>query len=163
MPALESLARSEVNLSTLSMLADVLTTDTLELLDQPRFKTKAQVLELLARYATKPDVPDSVRQLPSARPRARAARAKQPAVVLLALSNDGKIADENFANRSGTRSRHALGGLPSVRNLRLMCRSHNALLAERSYGRAFMLARIAQKRTTGDPKVRPLASVRAGA
>src|SRR4029077_5212388 len=38
------------------------------------------------------------------------------------------------------------GGLTSVENLCLMCHVHNALLAEREYGRAFVRARIARER-----------------
>jgi hypothetical protein len=48
-----------VNLSTLSMLSPLLHADTLELLYEARGRTKAQMLELLARHAPKPDVPDS--------------------------------------------------------------------------------------------------------
>jgi 5-methylcytosine-specific restriction endonuclease McrA len=82
--ALELLERCEVNLSTLAMLAPVLTADNLELLYEARHKTKEQVFQLLARRAPKPDVPDRVRKLPSTRPSARAPRAKPPAVVPLA-------------------------------------------------------------------------------
>ena len=32
----------------------------------------------------------------------------------------------------------ALGGPPTLKNLRLLCRAHNALLAERDFGRAYM-------------------------
>ena len=73
--ALEMLGRNELHLTTLSLLAPVLTADNLGLLYEARFKSKQQVLELLARHAPKPDVPDSVRPLPSPRP---SARAKQP-------------------------------------------------------------------------------------
>ena len=33
---------------------------------------------------------------------------------------------------------HACGGLPTIENLRLACRAHNALFADRDFGRAFM-------------------------
>jgi hypothetical protein len=68
--ALEMLRRSELNLTTLSLLAPVLTADTLGLLHDARFKSKQQVLEMIARHAPKPDVPDSIRRSP--RPSARA-------------------------------------------------------------------------------------------
>ena len=68
--ALEMLGRSELNLTTLSLLAPLLTTDTLHLLDEARFKSKQRVLELIAKHAAKPDVPDSIRRIP--RPGARA-------------------------------------------------------------------------------------------
>ena len=38
---------------------------------------------------------------------------------------------------------YALGGAASVDNLRLMCRAHNALQAERDFGRDFMLRKVA--------------------
>ena len=38
------------------------------------------------------------------------------------------------------------GGVTSVDNVCLMCRAHNALLAERAYGREFMRGRIAGSR-----------------
>jgi hypothetical protein len=84
--ALEMLARSEVNLTTLSLLAPVLTHESLDLLHAARFKSKQEVLELLARHAPKPDVPDSVRKLPPKRQSARAplrpnARVPQPSAA----------------------------------------------------------------------------------
>ena len=62
--ALEMLGRSELNLTTLSLLAPLLTTDTLHLLHEARFKSKQRVLELIAKHAAKPDVPDSIRRIP---------------------------------------------------------------------------------------------------
>jgi 5-methylcytosine-specific restriction endonuclease McrA len=73
--ALEMLGRCEVNLTTLSLLATVLTEESLHLLYAARFKTKQQVLALIAAHAPKPDVPDSVRRLPQ-RASARAQRAE---------------------------------------------------------------------------------------
>lgn len=40
----------------------------------------------------------------------------------------------------------ARAGEPTVTNIRLLCRAHNALLAERDYGRAFLRRRIEQAR-----------------
>lgn len=67
--ALEMLGRSEVNLTTLSLLAPLLSADTLHLLQDARFKSKQEVVELIARHAPKPDVPDRIRRLPRARVR----------------------------------------------------------------------------------------------
>ena len=47
--------------------------DTLSLLHEARFKTKPQVLALIAKHAAKPDAPDSIRRLP--RPSVREASA----------------------------------------------------------------------------------------
>jgi len=41
---------------------------------------------------------------------------------------------------------HALGGAASVDDLRLICRAHNALLAQRDYRRDFMLRKLRQER-----------------
>jgi hypothetical protein len=72
--ALEMLGRCEVNLTTLSMLATVLTEESIHLLHAARFKSKQQVLALIAAHAPKPDVPDSVRRLPPLRASVRAQR-----------------------------------------------------------------------------------------
>jgi hypothetical protein len=41
---------------------------------------------------------------------------------------------------------YARGGPPTVENLKLMCRTHNTLLAERDFGRAFMQERVRRAR-----------------
>jgi 5-methylcytosine-specific restriction endonuclease McrA len=235
----------------------VLTADTLGLLHDARFKSKQQVLEMIARHAPKPDVPDSIRRSP--RPSARAphvqgtlrpgalsppnlvpAPARTPSVVIPLSPERHKIsftasqrvrdmleqaqdlrrhrypagdleplferalelllADEqrrrfaqtakprtpsNASNATGAKhSRYipnavrrqvwardggrccfegpdntrcgargplefhhvvpfARGGAMTADNIVLLCRSHNALFAERDYGRDFMRARIA--------------------
>jgi hypothetical protein len=63
--ALQMLARGEVPLTALKLLAPVLTRDNLGLLDEVRFKSKQQVLELLAKHFPKPDAETSIRRLPS--------------------------------------------------------------------------------------------------
>jgi len=45
---------------------------------------------------------------------------------------------------------YALGGAATVDNLRLMCRTHNALHAERDFGRDFMLRKLRQVRAERD-------------
>ena len=62
--ALQMLARGEVHLTALKLLAPVLTRDNLGLLDEARFKSKQQVLELLAKHFPKPDAETSIRRLP---------------------------------------------------------------------------------------------------
>jgi 5-methylcytosine-specific restriction endonuclease McrA len=61
----------------------------------------------------------------------------------------------SFVSANGSRSRRdlefhhivpfAMGGLMTLDNLTLMCRAHNALLAERDYGRDFVKSRIANR------------------
>jgi 5-methylcytosine-specific restriction endonuclease McrA len=46
----------------------------------------------------------------------------------------------------------AQGGLMTLDNLSLMCRAHNALLAERDYGRDFVKSRIANRPTRTVPQ-----------
>jgi hypothetical protein len=46
---------------------------------------------------------------------------------------------------------HARGGLPTPENLRILCRAHNALLAERDFGRAFMQYRSSGARRRVGP------------
>lgn len=86
---LEMLGRSELNLTTLSLLAPVLTPNTLHLLADVRFKSKQRVLELIAKHAPKPDVPDSIRKLP--RPSVRAPQV-QMAAQSSAATGDGQRA-----------------------------------------------------------------------
>ena len=79
--ALELLGRSELNLTTLSLLAPLLTADNaLELLQQARFKSKQRVLELVAKHAAKPDVPDGIRRSPRPSAKAAGVQATTPAV-----------------------------------------------------------------------------------
>ena len=73
--ALELLGRCEVNLTTLSLLASVLTPESIHLLHAARFKSKSEVQALIAAHAPKPDAPDSVRRLPPPRANARARHA----------------------------------------------------------------------------------------
>ena len=99
--ALEMLARSELNLTTLSLLAPVLTADTLELLEQARFKSKQQVLELLVQHTPKPDVPDSIRRLPPPRPSARAPQLQPASQPLSPLAAAGTVAPAPSRTTSG--------------------------------------------------------------
>ncbi len=40
---------------------------------------------------------------------------------------------------------HALGGRETARNLRMHCQAHNALAAERDFGREFILERVSAR------------------
>jgi hypothetical protein len=63
--ALRMLAEGELHMTALRLLAPVLTHDNVGLLQEARFKTKQQVLELLAKHFPKPDAPARNRKLPS--------------------------------------------------------------------------------------------------
>jgi hypothetical protein len=75
--ALRMLARGELHMTALKLLAPVLTHDNVGLLHEARFKTKQQVLDLLAKHFPKPDAPARNRKLPSR----TAAVAPRPAAV----------------------------------------------------------------------------------
>src|ERR1700741_3334059 len=125
--ALEMLGRSEVNLTTLSLLAPVLTADTLELLYEARFKTKQQVLELLVRHTPKPDVPDSIRRLPPPRASARAPRVQPPSQPLSPLPAAATVAPASTPTTHGDVCRSPrqrwLRWLPRARRPATWCRS----------------------------------------
>jgi hypothetical protein len=78
----EKLADGVVNLTTVRLLAPLLTRDNhQEVLDSARGKRKAQVEEIVARLVPQPDVPPLVRRLPLPRPPlAPTAAAPEPAV-----------------------------------------------------------------------------------
>jgi hypothetical protein len=48
---------------------------------------------------------------------------------------------------------HARGGLPTPENLRVLCRAHNVLMAERDFGRAFMQERLSRVRRSAEGEV----------
>src|SRR4051794_10549009 len=80
------------------------------------------------------------------------------------VSSDGKrCAERGFLELHHHDRPYARGGKATVENLRLVCRAHNALFAERDFGRALMrskrmqtraLAREAPERVVGEPLVR---------
>jgi hypothetical protein len=75
---LQMLQAGELHLSALKLLAPVLTAlNANELLDGARFKSKRDIEVLLAAHFAKPDVPNTIRKLPQARP-ARVAEASVP-------------------------------------------------------------------------------------
>ena len=59
------------------------------------------------------------------------------------------------AERAGLELHHeyafALGGPPTVENLRLVCRAHNALFAERDFGREYVRSVVLRARARGAP------------
>jgi hypothetical protein len=79
--ALEMLSRGELHLTALGLLAPVLTPTNLELLELARFKSKSQVLELIARCFPQPDVRPSIRKLPVTTLPTIAASTPQPSAV----------------------------------------------------------------------------------
>ena len=63
------------------------------------------------------------------------------------VSSDGKrCAERGFLELHHHGVPHARGGKATVENLRLVCRAHNALFAEREYGRDFMRSKLMQTR-----------------
>lgn len=76
--ALELFSLGEVHLTALRLLAPRLTPDNLHLLQQARFKSKHEVLELIARHFPQSDVSDSIRRLPAQQSVAPVAQSSLP-------------------------------------------------------------------------------------
>jgi 5-methylcytosine-specific restriction endonuclease McrA len=94
--ALEMVARGELNLTALKLLAPVLTQDNAELLEMARFKSKLALQELIAKHFPSPDVPDSIRRLPE-----RAAVCASAQLLAAPVSQ-------------GDRAQHSLGALNEI-------------------------------------------------
>jgi len=77
--ALEMLARGELHMTALRVLAPVLTASNTHLLKEACFKSKREVKELIAKHFPSPDVADSMRRLPQPRSMPTA-QEPQPAV-----------------------------------------------------------------------------------
>jgi 5-methylcytosine-specific restriction endonuclease McrA len=58
------------------------------------------------------------------------------------LSTDGKRCDQRALLELHHEQPFGRGGAATVENIRVLCRAHNQLLAERDYGQAFMRERI---------------------
>ena len=62
------------------------------------------------------------------------------------VTPDGKRCEERAWLELHHEHPHARGGPPTLDNIRMLCASHNRLLAERDYGRAFVQKRIDKAR-----------------
>jgi hypothetical protein len=63
------------------------------------------------------------------------------------VSSDGRrCTEQGFLELHHHDTPYASGGAATAANLRTMCRTHNALLGEREFGRAFMQSKLAQAR-----------------
>jgi 5-methylcytosine-specific restriction endonuclease McrA len=65
--SLEMLSRGELHLTAMKLLAPVLTSENAELLNLSCLKTKQEIQLLIAKHCPQPDVPDSIRRLPTSR------------------------------------------------------------------------------------------------
>jgi hypothetical protein len=74
------LARGELHMTALRLLAPVLTASKVHLLNEACFKSKQEVKELIAKHFPSPDVADAIRRLPQ--PRAMPT-AQEPQTMLL--------------------------------------------------------------------------------
>jgi hypothetical protein len=130
------LAEGSLSLATARLLASHLTTENLpRLLDAAKGKSKRQVEVMLAGFFPKPDVPSSIRKLPAPVP---------PVVRRVVWGRDGGAC--SFVGKSGRRCNetafvefhhvdpHGVGGEPSIENIQLLCRTHNAFEGELFYG-----------------------------
>lgn len=67
------------------------------------------------------------------------------------VAADGRRCEERHGLEFDHRHPYARGGTTSVNNLRLLCRTHNGLAAERDFGRRFIRARIDERRGATGP------------
>ena len=63
------------------------------------------------------------------------------------LSGDGKRCEQRGQLELHHEQPYGRGGPATASNIRVLCRVHNQLLAERDYGRAFIQQRIEQTRS----------------
>jgi len=82
--ALEMLARGELHMTALRLLAPVLRESNVYLLNEACFKSKLEVRELIAKHFPSPDVADSMRRLPQPR---SIPTAQEPQLGMLANLN----------------------------------------------------------------------------
>jgi hypothetical protein len=117
------LARGELHLSAVKLLAPVLTADNCdELLKAARFKSKRQVELVLAQWFPKPDVPDVIRKLPakpsSAVPAAPVPGALQLASVVLPENSNSTSGREPEVRREAAPSLQLARPVPEIAPLR---------------------------------------------
>jgi 5-methylcytosine-specific restriction endonuclease McrA len=62
------------------------------------------------------------------------------------LSDDGKRCEQRGLLQLHHEQPYRRGGPATTSNIRVLCRSHNQLLAERDYGRGFVKKRITEAR-----------------
>ncbi|HET6335033.1 MAG TPA: hypothetical protein VFG30_17530 [Polyangiales bacterium] len=83
--ALDMVARGELHMTALKLLAPVLTRSNIQLLEQARFKSKLELQTLIAKHFPQPDVPSAIRKLPTPKPAPGSAGVPAPASVLAAV------------------------------------------------------------------------------
>ena len=103
--ALAMVARGELHMTALKLLAPVLTTSSLDLLDQARFKSKLEIQKLIAARFPQPDVASVIRKLPAPRPAsAPASSTGAPCVELASRRNASRPCGERARTPNRTRS-----------------------------------------------------------
>jgi hypothetical protein len=92
--------------------------------------------EMLAASFPKPDVPTLVRKHA-----VRRAVLERDSLRCTFVSEDGKRCEERGWLELDHEDAYALGGQHTVGKVRMMCRAHNQLLADRVFGPLFMQQR----------------------
>jgi hypothetical protein len=106
--ALEMLSRGEIHLTALRMLAPVVAEDNAELLKLACFKTKHEIQQLIAKHVPQPDVPDSIRRLPSRAASTITAEIEPSAMAATCPGRvEASLATLQVANASATGSQSA--------------------------------------------------------
>jgi hypothetical protein len=120
----------------------------LDLLIAERMKQRfAQVRRPRAKTENKPSKPDS-RHIPHEVRREVVAR---DGLQCSYLSDEGKRCQQSGMLQLHHEQPYGRGGPAATSNIHVFCRSHNQLLAERDYGRAFVQKRIAEARAQRPP------------
>jgi hypothetical protein len=70
------------------------------------------------------------------------------------VSSDGRRCPAHGMLEFHHQTPYTRGGAATADNIQTLCRAHNALMAERDYGRTFMRERIARQRTVATPPAR---------
>ena len=152
---LQALMRSSVPDGDLGKLIEQAVTEKLERLEAKRFgKTKKPRKSL-----QQTDVTPNSRHIPAAVRRAVHERDKGQCTYVDRLGRRCQARDGLEFHHHG--KPFGLGGDHSLENVRLACRSHNALMAEQEYGKKKM-AQYRQKRTSGGRVSEAVAVYRAG-
>jgi hypothetical protein len=93
--ALAMVARGELHMTALRLLAPVLTASNLELLEQARFKSKLEIQKLIAAHFPQPDVASVIRKLPALR---AASTSSGPATPVPASASDAEAHSVELAS-----------------------------------------------------------------
>ena len=163
---LAMLADGRLHLTAIAKLTPHLTHGNREaLLKRAAHKSRRQIEELVAELAPRPDAPAVMRKLPERRAQTSPVAAPEVGLngtaLALELRTDGlAVADTasprwRCAAREGLEFHHrhpfGRGGDHSLENIALVCRAHNAQMADVDYGRGAMALHRRSRESVSEP------------